>query len=151
MKTRAFIFVSLSLFALKLLLISANEIITLPYDSFEYAKMSIAETWKLGSMPPGYPIWLKASRSFGVPQRLAIEFLLFLSSAYLGFVTRRMLGTIPALLLVALLTFSPFNYNLLDYALSDGFFSILSLFAIAVTAQLIFMQPARAKEAMLVD
>jgi hypothetical protein len=62
-----------------------------------------------------------------------------------------MLGTIPALLLVALLTFSPFNYNLLDYALSDGFFSILSLFAIAVTAQLIFMQPARAKEAMLVD
>lgn len=120
----------------KLALVANNEIITAPYDSEIYARQSV-ELWKLG-IQPGYPIWLSLCSLFAVPQRLAIEGLYLVAALFVAVTGRRYFGFAAGLAIFALLALAPFTYFLFDNALSDGFFTCLTLLALGMTIRLFF-------------
>lgn len=127
-----FIFTILVICFCKLFLIGTNEIISVPNDSVNYVHLSHDFFGELGA-PPGYPYWLALSTYIGCPQRVAIEVLYLFASVVGVNILVRVIGRFFALLLFGILAFLPATFFLFDNALCDGFFTCLTLIALALS------------------
>ncbi len=121
------------------MLVSRNEIVARGDDSLSYAQQALAG-WTLSVLPPGYASWLNLCAALAVPQRICIELLYLLSAFAVALVTRKCLGQIGGLAFFTLLAFAPFTFFLLDHGWSDGFFSCLTMLALAATASILIAE-----------
>ena len=125
-----FFFAVLVICFLKLFLVGTNEIISIPNDSVNYLRQSQIAIRDIGA-PPGYPFWLALSSIIGLPQRVAIEILYLFASLAVVFALAKIAGRFFALMLFGVLAFLPATFFLFDNALSDGFFTCMTLIALA--------------------
>ena len=130
--TSFFILVCCFLWFAKLALVAHNEIFSLQNDSASYANQAVGP-WVLGGYPPGYPMWLQLCEFFNVPQRIAIEALFLFSASALSFALRKCFGAIAGYVAVGLLSFAPATYFLFDLGVTEGYFTSLSLLALAIS------------------
>lgn len=137
-----FIVVIVLLLVCKLVLVGANEIASASNDSINYVRQATVALGELGSLP-GYPIWLAVSASLGLPQRVAIELLYLGSCMVLAFSLKRIFGRVTGALSFGALAFLPATFFLFDNALSDGFFSCMTVLALALSLDALADRNAR--------
>lgn len=138
---RRLVQVACVLAAIKLCLVASNEMLALPYDSEQYVRLAEQGAWRLGATPPGYPMWLYITQFTGIPQRIAIELLFILASLFFANALRTYFGLRAAVISLGLLLFAPTTYYLLDLALSDGFYAVLTLITLAICVRLTLSPP----------
>lgn len=125
------LFLALAALALKLLLVSGNEILAEQYDPATYAAQSVGQAYM--AFPPAYPWWLKISAAFGVPQRIFIEVVFFAALSFAFFKTRKFAGFFTAALMFVLVFFGPISLFVFDHLLSEGLYICLVLTALALS------------------
>lgn len=137
---REFLFLGLLciVFFLKILFVGFNEIVAIPYDSYQYVQLAARNMLALGPVPPGYSLWLAAIKAVGVPQRIAIELFFLLSCLILSLALKRQFGRRCGVLVFAMVAMAPSTFFLFDLALSDGFYACLNLLALTSSFFLIF-------------
>jgi hypothetical protein len=128
--------------SIKLLLISTNEIVAIPYDSIQYIRHAANSVLEIGPAP-GYPLWLAISRISGVPQRISIELLFLFSCLVLSNTVLKIFGRIAAVAVFSAVFASPATFFIFDSALSDGFYASLGLIALAFSFEVIFFTSLR--------
>ncbi len=138
---KLFFFTVLMICFTKLFLVGTNEIISIANDSVNYLRQSHEAIREIGS-PQGYPFWLALSSSIGMPQRVAIELLYLFASVTVVLTLSRIAGRFFALILLVTLAFLPATFFLFDNALSDGFFTCMTLIAAALSIGVLLDQDA---------
>lgn len=138
---RWLLLICIVLAALKLLLVSREEIIALfaPHDDLNY--LLAAQRWywfghgynyMMYIRQPIYPLWVALVHLSGIPLRIAIE-VVFLVGAY--FLARALLAAglwwYASAVCFAAIVFHPVSFRLFNRALSDTFYATVLLFAMA--------------------
>jgi hypothetical protein len=134
----------------KLWLVHRHEIAACdyPFDDPWYVIASLHGYWR-GSYaeagfirPPGYPLWIAASRFLGIPLRISTELLLLASAATFALTLRSIgLSRVAVVAVFGLVAFHPLGVFVNDAVLTESLYGPLSFLAAAAMIGLL-AQPA---------
>lgn len=134
-KSGWFFFACCGLAALKLLIISQNEVYLSSGDNLAYVFYADHGYWGtpfLPDRPPLFSLWMAAAHALGVRFRFLQELLYIASASVAVFALRRCRVPRPLVLaFFAAVLFAPIATYHLDFAMADGFYISLNLFTLS--------------------
>jgi len=142
-KTLALPIFFMVILAIKLLVITGNEIISEGSDSVEY--LLLAKKWFWGSIEnpirgPGYPLFLAVLNFFYLPLRITSEVFLAIGAAWFSHSLMLIRLSKPAVVTIyAVILFHPLVILNMDMPMSEGLFVTFSLFSLGALVRVLML------------
>jgi hypothetical protein len=133
--------------AIKLLIITGNEIVSEGSDSVEY--LLLAKAWFWGSVQnpirgPGYPVFLAVLNFFNLPLRITSEVFLAIGAAWFCHSLMLIRLRKPAVVAIYVtILFHPLVILNMDMPMSEGLFVTFSLFSLGALVRVLMLDSFR--------